>query len=369
MEKLGVPDAGAADRAQTLIQKKSGPTAAFYARRLLRFLARRKGRLSNLLILTHDYPDPDALAAAFALQHLTQRVYGIESKIGYGGIIGRTENRAMVKILKIPVHKMKRAQVKKYRNVALVDTQPKFENNSFAGNRRATMVIDQHPSMAKPVADLILIDPLCGATCVIIAQALLLKGIEPPAKLATAIAYGILSDTLDLYRAQRPDVVQTYLGILPYADMKALARIQNPLHSKKFFTTLGRAINQALAYRRLIVVHLGIVSNPEQVSHAAEFLLTYRRINWSFCTGRYKGNLHLSLRTDKSNSPAGEILREVVGNPNDAGGHGPIAGGKCKVNSNATEEEWKQFEQNLQMRLAKRLRLPATAEFRRIFQS
>ena len=46
--------------------------------------------------------------------------------------------------------------------------------------------------------------------------------------MATAVAYGILTDTLDLYRAHRPDVVQTYLSVLQQADMKVLARIQNP---------------------------------------------------------------------------------------------------------------------------------------------
>ena len=39
---------------------------------LLTYLAKNGGTLSPLLILTHDYPDPDALASAWALQHLAQ---------------------------------------------------------------------------------------------------------------------------------------------------------------------------------------------------------------------------------------------------------------------------------------------------------
>ncbi|HTG44037.1 MAG TPA: DHH family phosphoesterase [Verrucomicrobiae bacterium] len=349
------------------IKKEQG--GVFYARRLLRFLARHKERLSPLLILTHDYPDPDALAGAFAFQYLALKVYGIESRIGYGGAIGRTENRAMVKILKIPVHRISPAQIKGFKHVALIDTQPRFGNNMFPANRRADIVIDQHPSETKPNADLAVIDPDCGATCVLLAQALLLKAIEIPERVATAIAYGIISDTFDLYRAQRPDVVQTYLSILHRCDMKALARIQNPLRSRRFFITLHKGIRAAVAYRRLIVSHLGDVSSPDQVSEIADFLLTYERIYWVFCTGRHKGNLHLSLRTNRPNAAAGEVLRDIVSNRNQAGGHGSIAGGRCKIGLNAPEEVWGQTEQELHQRLVKRLRIRSTGEFRKLFAS
>ena len=44
-------------------------------RRLLDFLSARRDSLSPLLILTHDYPDPDALAAAIALSYLAQHLF------------------------------------------------------------------------------------------------------------------------------------------------------------------------------------------------------------------------------------------------------------------------------------------------------
>lgn len=350
-----------------------GGTAAAadrHATRLLEFLEEKQATLSPLLIMTHDYPDPDALASALGLKHLAEQKFGINTRIVYSGIIGRSENREMTSSLKIPVYKFRPGLLKQYRNVALVDTQPTFKNNSFRGNRRATIVIDQHPAENPPLADLAIVDPECGATCVILGRALLLAGLPLPVNVATAIAYGILSDTLDLYRVkrQRQDVIQTYLNILPYADMKLLARIQNPLRMRPFFVSIGKGIQQAVAYRRLIVSHLGQVRNPDLVAQVAEFLLTYRRVNWTFCTGRYKGRLHVSLRSNKQNVPAGEILRAIFEDPKQAGGHGPIAGGSLRVGSNAADEIWQAAEQSLQARLAKRLRIPARGEFRRVFQ-
>jgi nanoRNase/pAp phosphatase (c-di-AMP/oligoRNAs hydrolase) len=337
-----------------------------HARQLLRFLSRNRKRLSPLLILTHDFPDPDALASAWGLHHLA-RAFDIETRVVYGGVVSRAENRAMVKLLKMPIHKLKLVELERYANVALVDTQPKFENNPFPQDRKATIVIDQHKSSTEAVADLALVDTECGATCVIVAQALLLQRIDIPVKLATAIAYGILSDTLDLYRVKRADVIETYLSVLHRCDMRTLAEIQNPPRSRRFFTTLGRSIETAVAYRRVMVAHLGLVSSPEDVAQVADFLLTYEHASWSFCTGRSKGSLYLSLRTAAAHAQAGDVLRDIVHNPNQAGGHGGVAGGRIPVGAGASGTAWKAVEHLLQGRLAKRLRLPATAEFRRVF--
>ena len=75
-----------------------------HGRRLLAYLGRHRRRLSPLLILTHDFPDPDALASAFALQHLVQSAFDIQSRIAYGGELGRTENKMMVRLLRIPLY-------------------------------------------------------------------------------------------------------------------------------------------------------------------------------------------------------------------------------------------------------------------------
>ena len=66
----------------------------FHARRLVKLL-REKGRsLSPLTILTHDHPDPDALASAWALAHLAQHLGKIRARIVYGGMIGRATGKA-----------------------------------------------------------------------------------------------------------------------------------------------------------------------------------------------------------------------------------------------------------------------------------
>jgi len=87
-----------------LNNSKPHENAAGHAQELLEFLAANRQSLSPLLILPHDYPDPDALAAAFALHFLARECYGIESRIVYRGVIGRTENQTVQRTFEVPVN-------------------------------------------------------------------------------------------------------------------------------------------------------------------------------------------------------------------------------------------------------------------------
>ncbi len=344
-------------------------TIAHSARKILDFLSSRGEEFSPLLILAHDFPDPDALAGAHALKFLAEKVYSIRAKIVYGGIIGRMENRDMVRLLRMPVSPLKPSDLKRYRSIALIDTQPAFGNNSFPSDRRATLVIDQHPSVVAPDADLAVIDTNCGATSVILAKALLMADIEIPRNVATALAYGILADTASLSRGVNKEIVDIYVEILARVDMQALARIQNPPRSKRFFTTLSQGIDSAVGHRGLIFSRMGEVENPDSIAQLADFLLSYEKAIWVFCLGRYRGRLHASLRSSKTNVQAGEILRDIFPERSQAGGHDMIAGGSFRVGRQASVSEWERLENDLIQGLSKRLKLGRLKEAKPLFRA
>lgn len=342
-------------------------SATFDAKRLVRFMSKYKS-LSPLLILTHDYPDPDALGSAFALQQIAEKIFGISSKIVYKGEIGRMENKAMVKILKIPARKLKPLDFKKYDHVALVDTQPAFGNNPFPINRQATIVIDQHSSIKKPFSEFSVINTDCGATSVVLAQAVMHVDMKITSSLATALVYGILSDTLNLFRSSNPEVVRTYLKLLPYCDHRALSKIQNPVRSRQTFMTLGKGIQNARVYKRLIVSHLGKIESPDLVSQVADSLIRYKNMSWCLCTGQYKGKLYTSLRMTNQKGDAASILRSIFDNPKHAGGHDTIAGGSLHVGLGAHPDKYRDIQNTWVRRLVKNLKLRGTGEFTRPFQ-
>jgi hypothetical protein len=54
------------------------------------------GEATHALVLTHDNPDPDAIASAAGLGFLIERISGIPVTVAFGGIIGRAENRSLM---------------------------------------------------------------------------------------------------------------------------------------------------------------------------------------------------------------------------------------------------------------------------------
>lgn len=325
--------------------------------RLLDFFQSHKNKISNLLILTHDFPDPDSLASAVGLKYLAESEFRVNARIVYGGMIGRPENIEMVQTLSIPAHQLHPVDFNNYEHIALVDTQPGFKNNSLPENKTPLLVLDQHKSLVKPRAKYSIIDPKAGATSVIVAGALLALGKPIPVKIATALAYGITTDTNNLFRVAGKETINVYTTLLPFCDMKALAKIQSPQHPASFFITMGKAIQNAVLTGRLITIHLGEIENHDLIPQFAEFLYTYRNATVSFCTGRYHGYLRMSLRTSKSNEPAGEILRKIVDDPSEAGGHDTVGGGVIKVGKNVGQKEWLKLEKTLTERLKKRLHI------------
>ncbi len=311
------------------------------------FLKENSKELSPLLILTHNHPDPDSIASAWTLAFLAERLHGIRPKIVYGGIIGRMENKVMVQILHIPIRSVKPSDFERYPAIAVVDTQPPFQNNCFPAKRKADMVIDHHPLHKKTEAKFILINQTAGATATLLAEALLASGLDIPASLATALVYGIGSETQNLGREAGARDMNAYRALFAKASMKSLSKIQNPQRPSSFFSVLGRAIQQAFLIKGIIGVHLRSVPSQDIVAHMADFLLTHEKMAWSIVTGRYEGRLYVSLRTNNTRAEAGKLLWKLLGGGTSAGGHGMIAGGSADVGIEASETVWHETEEKL----------------------
>jgi nanoRNase/pAp phosphatase (c-di-AMP/oligoRNAs hydrolase) len=313
----------------------------------------------RVVILTHDNPDPDALAAALGLRRLLESA-GMGAHIALGGIIGRAENRAMVRELQIDLHPIEKLDWASYAAVAMVDTQPGTGNNSLPPGRRADIVIDHHPPRGD-VAEVPWLDVRAdmGATATIVYGYLREQKLAIDSTLATAFLYALKSETRDLGRESGPDEREAYLELSSIADFERLYQITNPKLGREHFVALDRALRSATVWGELVAINLGALGYPDLVAEVADLMLPYEKAHWVLCVGQHNGTVFLSVRTDISHATAGALIRRVVAHNGAAGGHGMIAGGRMFAEVR-DEAGLKLVYDELVARLVKELRIAAT---------
>ena len=286
----------------------------------------------RVLILPHNDPDPDAIASAVALCRLLAGKLGIESQIAYKGLIGRAENKALVRYLDYPLQRLTGAHLAQCNAIALVDTQPGTGNNPLPANTPPTIVLDHHPwrdaTAGATFAD---VRPEVGSTSTILVDYLRAAEIEPSPALATALFYGIKTDTLGLVRgASRADVA-AYFALQPLVDVEALVTIERAQVPMEYFQSLDAALHSAHVYGNVVTSFIGQMRRPDLAAEMADLLLRLRGMQWAICIGIYRHELILSIRTRSGKSGAGQLAQAIVGEQGTAGGHGSMAGGQIPL--------------------------------------
>ncbi len=312
--------------------KPAGPEKNSRLQSLEGLLKKKK----KVLIVIHDSPDPDALASAFGFKYLLQH-WKIPAVITYRGIIGRAENRAMIKALKIDLVPFAKVNMKDFSLTALVDTQPGAGNNPLPAIYIPDIVIDHHMPFYETSRKARFLDIRTdyGSTSTIITEYLVQTGIEDKNRnVATALLYGIKSDTRDLGRETAASDMNAYLRLYPHVLFKVLSRIEHPKLSRNHFRLFQRAINRALIDRDLIIVDLGKVETADNLAEMADFLIRMDNIRWVLCLGEYEGSLFFSIRTTHRKAHAGIIAQKIARGSGGGGGHCMVAGGKIDAPEN-----------------------------------
>lgn len=307
------------------------------------------GTEKGMLILPHNDPDPDSIASAYALCMLLTLRVGVEARIAYHGIVGRAENRALVRYLGYPLRRLTwadptgsadalRDATRKRLPVALVDAQPGAGNVTIPPAAKVVAVIDHHPRRAAtqkvPYAD---VRTEIGATSTMLTEYLRASGVEPSRPVATALFYGIKTDTLGLSRQASPEDVDAYLYLQPRIDVHALARIENAEVPASYFRSFDAALKATRVYSSpsardsIVMAYLGPMDYPGLAPEMADFLLRLKRSQWVICMGTYRDRLLLSVRTRSPHRRAEQLVVAVVGEEGTAGGHGPMAAGQVPL--------------------------------------
>lgn len=285
----------------------------------------------SILIITHDHPDPDALAAAFALQHLILVKTGQVATIAFGGVIGRRENLVMVKELEIKVKAIQAIDLDSFNAVCMVDTQPETGNNSYPADRRVDLVIDHHQIKEQTQScRWVDVRPEYGASASILFEYLQAQDVKIATKLATTLFYAIKSETEDLGRDWTKADRDAYLKLMPLCNNRILHEITRPKSSRGYFKYFETGLRNAKIYGNALVFNLYIIDHPEIVAEIADFLMRVEGIDIVLGLGCYGEEGVLSLRTSRQETHAGILMQTIIKGLGTGGGHSMTAGGQIR---------------------------------------
>ncbi len=322
----------------------------------LHLLLQAVARSKQLLILTHNDPDPDAIGSAVALQYLLSARLDTKSRIVYRGLIGRAENRAMVRFLGNPLHRLSETDLKSVADVALIDTQPCAGNNALPPGRAPTVVIDHHPrhdeTASATFAD---VRAKLGATSTILTEYLQAADLQPDPRVATALFYGIKTDTQGLIRGASAADIAAYSYLQPFIDVDALIEIEGAQVPVEYFQRLDATLHAARVYDGVVLSYIGPMSYPDLAAAMADLLLRLEGMRWAITMGTYSGDLILATRSRNRRGKAGELARTMVGEQGTAGGHGMMASGHVPLQGRDPE----QLKQELGQIALRHLGVPA----------
>ena len=288
---------------------------------------------SSVLIVTHNYPDPDCIASAFGIQLLLSQ-WGVEtSQITFGGFVGRAENRAMIRFLNIQAVPLILIELSDFDRVIVVDTFPGDSNLSLDPNMHIDAVIDHHPH--KAVKDLGFYSHIrkeIGSTSTIITQYLIAEHCEIPPDMATALFYGIKTDTHYLSRNVTQEDLDCYKYLFDLIDHSALSKIESPDRDAEYFRILHRSTESMTMYTDSVgYIHLGTVSAPDYIAEIADLFHSLETLEWMICSAIFKNQIFFSIRSKKdlnAGTKAEKIAKRLKGS---GGGHSNTGAGQIPV--------------------------------------
>lgn len=308
------------------------------SRRSDRFLRSLDG-FSRAVIITHDNPDPDAIASGWALRELIRSFMKIPVRLIGGGAIVRAENVHLVRLLRPPIELADSFSPDADTASILVDCSSEAANHLLGRDRavQPVAVVDHHVQRHRKVRLAFRdIRPKAVSAATIAASYLREQGLEPPGGLATALYYAVRTETIGTYRslARWEHGVVTWLG--RFVDYATIAEIENAPLSRPYFAELMLAIGNTNLHGDVAVCFLPKATGAEIVGEVADLLIRCSDIERALCGAVVDDGLVVSSRTTRTGGDAVELIGRTLRGLGHSGGHSHRAGGKIAADGRDT---------------------------------
>jgi nanoRNase/pAp phosphatase (c-di-AMP/oligoRNAs hydrolase) len=311
------------------------PDATVWLRRLI---AAARGKRRPLVHLQHN-PDPDALASGVALQYLLKRLLGLDTILTHTGQVGRSENRSMLRWLGIRIIPAYKVDYADFDLVAVVDTHPGSGTCRLPGGVVPDIVVDHHPmDEAMEGVAVPFLDTHFGSTSTMVGWLMVENNIPASKRVATALVYGIKTDTLDLSRSENPYDERVYHEMYERSDRQILRRIQRARLPQDYFQVLERGLRRARVTDFTVTTYLGKVDHSDAVAEMADLLFRLEGMRWAMVGGIKGPMMYISLRAVRAEGVDAGRVASAISDGN-GGGHETFAAAQIHRPADGTRPE------------------------------
>ncbi len=275
----------------------------------------------RVLILTHNDPDPDAMASGLALRTILRRTKQT-AVIGCLEPPTRPENLRMVKMLDLKIETLTVEDLRSFEKIALVDVQPHY----FPGLLpHVDLVIDHHPEQSGYNAIFTDIRPDYGSTSTILTEHLRAVDMDISERTATAMLYAIKSDTLFFNRhANRADL-DAFSYLYPLAEATMIRKMEGAEITAERLDYLIKAWQQGRMMEHVFCAFLGEPPREDFIPYVADFYLQLENVQWTVISGVVNDTFVVSVRNLGYSRNAGDFVRRWFSDIGSAGGHRTMA--------------------------------------------
>lgn len=286
------------------------------------YAALERARGKKLLICIKGYPDPDNIGSALALQWLASH-YEIYSNIIYFDEISHHENRALVKKLDIELeHANKSYDASKFNYYAINDAQNTDMPLAVPPSCELLFFVDHHKALGTVQGIFTDIRDWSGSTSAIYTEYLMsgpfvFDSTNDPqvSKIATALLYGIRSDTNDYINASWMDYrASEYLA--KHVDRDLLSLISHQSIPAKTMDLTQIALQRKDIRGTFMFSGVGFAREEDRdgIGQCADYLLSREGIETVIVYGVVGSSMiDGSLRTKSHTLDPDKWLKDVFG--------------------------------------------------------
>ena len=275
----------------------------------------------RVLILTHNDPDPDALASGLALRTILRRTRQT-AILGCLQGVTRPENQRMVKLLDLQYEVIAADQLAGFDKIALVDVQPHY----FPGLLpHADLVIDHHPEQTGYTAVYRDIRPDYGSTSTILTEHLRAVDLDVSERTATAMLYAIKSDTLFFNRQANSADLDAFTYLYPRADATMVRKMEGSEITAERLDYVIKAWQAGRMVEHVFCAFLGEPPREDFVPYVADFYLQLEDVQWTVVSGVVNDTFVVSVRNLGYSRKARDFVRRWFNDIGSAGGHRTMA--------------------------------------------